>query len=144
MFVIVSESEPKSADPVLPSPSRWFEVERLDETAVVVRRTGTRMEVTDLARAYEPILAYLEATRPAGVLVDLRDAPGRNDDAYEQAVIPFRRRLLIAAPRVVVLVRMRVGALQVARHARADGVDVVVTHDPDTARRHVLGAASRA
>ena len=123
-------------------PSRWFEVERIDGRRVRVRRTAERMEVGDVAAAYRPLLAWLEAQAPEGLVVDLRAAPGRNDDAYEVAVAPFRRALLESAQRVAVLVRTRVGALQVARHAREDGLDVFVTDDEAAARAHALGGTT--
>ncbi len=122
--------------------SRWFEVERIAEGVVCVRRTAERMEAADVPAAYEPVLDALAAAGTEGLWVDLRAAPGRNDDAYETAVAPYRRRLLASAGRVAVLVRTRVGALQVARHAREDGLDVFVTDDPAAARAHALGAAA--
>ncbi|RMG95787.1 MAG: hypothetical protein D6705_12845 [Deltaproteobacteria bacterium] len=128
-----------ASDPPLPAPSKWFEIEPLGPGAFVVRRTSVRMETSDIVMAYGPLLRWIAAVRPAGLLVDLRSAPGRNDDPYERAVAPHRKALLTRAERVAVLVGTPIGALQVQRHMREDGVDALVGHDEVALRAHALG-----
>lgn len=56
------------------------------------------------------------------LLLDMRNARGRNDDAFERRVAPHRAATVQGFPRVAVLVRSLPGQLQVQRHAREDGL----------------------
>lgn len=66
-----------------------------------------------------------ERGRPrVSLVVDTRDAPPRNDPAFERAFAPLRSRMLRGFRRVAVVVATPVGRLQVERHAREDNVPV--------------------
>ncbi len=62
-------------------------------------------------------------------LSDLRAGPARNDPEFEQAMASLLPRIHAGFLRNAVLVRMAVGALQIQRHARADGVSRLITSD---------------
>jgi hypothetical protein len=55
-----------------------------------------------------------------GLLVDVRDTPGRNDVDFERAFEPHRARLHAGFARSAVLTRTVVGRMQVNRQAGAD------------------------
>jgi hypothetical protein len=59
------------------------------------------------------------------LLLDMREAPGRNDDAFERRVAPYRAATVRGFLRVAVLVRSLPGQMQVQRHAREDGLGSV-------------------
>lgn len=66
-----------------------------------------------------------ERGRPrCSLVVDTREAPPRNDPAFEQAFAPLRARMLKGFRRVAVVVGTPVGRLQVERHAREDHAPV--------------------
>jgi hypothetical protein len=75
----------------------------------------------------------LDAWGRSRLLVDLRAAAPRNDPAFEAAIAGFRRGLFRGGKRMAVLVRTAVGALQVKRHMREDGIDAEVFLDEEEA-----------
>lgn len=62
-----------------------------------------------------------------GLLVDMRRAPLNNDPEFERTAERGRAILVRGFARIAVLVRTAVGALQVKRHLREDGRDILVT-----------------
>lgn len=66
-------------------------------------------------------------------LSDLRAGPARNDPEFEQAIGKLLPKLHAGFVRNAVLVRMAVGALQIQRHARQDGVARLVTSNEQEA-----------
>lgn len=82
--------------------------------------------------------AYTEIDRPRAVLlVDLRDARGRNDPAFEKRLAAHRKAQLTGFRRAAVLVRSAVGKMQVERLMREDGLDLPVFHDEAAALRYL-------
>lgn len=73
------------------------------------------------------------------LLVDLRAVPPRDDAAFEAAVVRLRRRMFARPARIAFVVRTAVGALQVKRHVREDGVVAEVFEDEALALAY-LGA----
>ena len=67
------------------------------------------------------------------LLIDFRDAWGRNDAAFEQTVAPFRTETTRGFRRVAVLTRSLAGQLQVQRLAREDGVEALRCFDAEDA-----------
>jgi hypothetical protein len=65
------------------------------------------------------------------LLIDFRDAWGRNDAAFEQTVAPFRTETTRGFRRVAVLTRSLAGQLQVQRLAREDGVEALRCFDAE-------------
>jgi hypothetical protein len=65
------------------------------------------------------------------LLIDFRDARGRNDAAFEQTVAPFRCETTRGFRKVAVLTRSLAGQLQVQRLAREDGVEMLRCFDSE-------------
>ncbi|AGP38015.1 hypothetical protein BE04_49015 [Sorangium cellulosum] len=63
------------------------------------------------------------------LLVDLREAVGRNDPLFEAAMQRVRPAVMSGFRRVAVLVRTTAGALQIQRHVREDGIDRMIGSD---------------
>jgi hypothetical protein len=61
------------------------------------------------------------------LLVDMRRGPLNNDPEFERVAERGRAMLVRGFARIAVLVRTAVGALQVKRHVREDGRDILVT-----------------
>lgn len=102
----------------------WFELSRMPERVVRVARTATPFETAeDLERAHQEVGRALDALPRSrlGVLVDLRQAPARNDPEFERLMPGHRRRIFEGFARRAVLVQSAVGKLHVQRHARTDG-----------------------
>jgi hypothetical protein len=90
---------------------------------VRVMRTG--IPITDLAQIEQSWGAVNRAMLPLhrpdhSLLIDMRSAHGRNDDAFERAVAPHRAATVSGFRRVAVLVGSLPGQLQVQRHVRED------------------------
>lgn len=122
---------------------KFFEVS-VDAEVVVVRRTGLRIEgmevfVREFAELNRKIERLASMTNGLRVLVDLREAIGRNDSGFEAAVTPHRKRMFSAPWMAAVLVKTTVGAMQVRRHFEMDGVDVPVFADESEADRWLRG-----
>lgn len=93
----------------------------LDDERSLVRWARTAVpydaveQFEDVARA--TVLALLAIDRAKHtLLVDLRDGPMRNDEAFEQVALRFRRDVHHDFARSAVLVRSRAGKLQIDRH----------------------------
>jgi len=121
--------------PLLASP--WFEVERMPGRLLRVVRTDRSFEsAEELDRAHLELFEVLERLPrdQLGVLVDLRQAPARNDPEFERLMRAHRPRIFAEFARRAVLVKTAVGKLHVQRHARADGyADLVVFTDEPSA-----------
>ena len=92
--------------------------------------------IEDEAKKAERALASL--SEGYHLLVDLRVILPRNDPEFERAIVQFRRTLFRHAQRVAILVRTAVGALQVQRHSRTDGVDARSFQDEHQALAYLL------
>lgn len=108
-------------------------------------RTGeTLISAVDARGTLSGVLRALAGidTSKMGLVVDVRSVSGRNDDAFEQGVMPAFRALTGRFARVAVLVTSRAGALQVGRLAKdqGGGIDTAFT-DEDQARRYACGTA---
>jgi hypothetical protein len=66
-------------------------------------------------------LDALERPRHA-LLADLRAAPGRNDPAFEATMLRMLPRWVDGFRKVGIYVRTAVGAMQIQRHAKQDGI----------------------
>ncbi len=120
--------------------SPWFEVERMPGRLLRVVRTDRSFEsAEELDRAHLELFEVLERLPrdQLGVLVDLRQAPARNDPEFERLMRAHRPRIFAEFARRAVLVKTAVGKLHVQRHARADGyADLVVFTDEPSAMSH--------
>ena len=97
--------------------------------------------IQELETSYQALIQSTQGLelRHLGLLIDLRDAPPRNDPAFEQSMARHRKAMMRWFGRVAVLVRSAVGKLQVRRHAQDDGIQSLVTQEEDEALRY-LGA----
>ncbi|MFO0575157.1 MAG: hypothetical protein U1A78_14300 [Polyangia bacterium] len=60
-------------------------------------------------------------------LVDLRAAPGRNEPEFEKVMLRVRPLVMQGFLRIGILVQSTVGALQIKRHVREDGIERMVS-----------------
>lgn len=82
------------------------------------RRTAVQFPDLDVAqRIYDQVLAVYDRVGRRGrcLLVDSRDAIGRNDAAFESLLISFRNRAIPGFVAHAVLMRTAVGVLQAQR-----------------------------
>jgi hypothetical protein len=110
-----------------------------DDDARFVRRerTGERFASLEAVEAeYEAIARALDLVpREAyAVLVDLRAAPPRNDEAYEAIAQRYNTRLYGRFRKVAVLVQTQAGRLQLRRFLDVNRSDAAVFTDEREAR----------
>ena len=126
------------------SESAWSRVEYDESTNVVVyRRSGAPFASVDEARQdYEAATGHVAplAAARAAFLIDTRESPLRNDEAFEALLAGVRKTLFENFSHIAVLVRTATGRLQVARHTRDDGVGPRVFHDEEDAVRFLVNA----
>jgi hypothetical protein len=106
-------------------------VEELRGLARVTRSALRATSIETIAGGFDQAieaLSRLDRSR-FGLLIDLREAPGRNDAEFERAMASRRSELMRAFRSVAILVKTAVGELQVARIAREDGSDAKVFGD---------------
>lgn len=104
-------------------------------------RTATQPEtLEELVAAYETCFArFRPEHEDFGLIIDTRDAPGRNDPAFEAAIHRLRAQIEGAFARIVVLVRSAAGALQARRLEAADGGEAVIATEEKEALRIAAG-----
>ena len=112
-----------------------------DRSVVVLRRSAApTIDLAELVAANEHIIARLPpGTAYSGAVVDTRQAPPRNDVAFEAAMRRMREHVCRTYARVAVIVVSAAGALQVSRLGRDDEAPTLVTHDEDAALRFAMG-----
>ncbi len=94
----------------------------LDENVVRYTRSGTAYPSIDAMRTCNQQIRDAFAALPKGtlaILVDVRNAPPRNDEAFETEVLDALRAIAEQFPARATLVRTAVGKLQTQRLARA-------------------------
>ena len=126
-----------------PTVVKFFEM-AVEGRGVWVRRTphpGTDVAafVDDFATLNAELSRIAEERGALRILVDLREARGRNDAEFEAAIAPHRQRLFQSGEAMAVLIKTQVGAMQIRRHFRMDGVDALVFEDEGDAQRWVRG-----
>lgn len=96
----------------------WFVEEQ--ENAMIFRRTSLPFESLEvLVQENETALAMIRPEHATcGVVVDMRQAPARNDPAFEGAMRTLRETLTQRFARLAVLVESTAGVLQVNRLGR--------------------------
>ncbi len=101
------------------------------------------MRITRTEQPYPSIVAInqeaneiervLEKFRRSRILVDLRPVAPRNDEEFESAMSRYRQKLFRGNGRMAILVQTAVGALQVKRHMREDGLQAEVFQSEEEA-----------
>jgi hypothetical protein len=94
---------------------------------VVTRSAAPITQLAEVDEAWGSVVAALSRLdkTQASLLIDMRKAIGRNDDAYERAVARHRAATVEGFARVAVLVRSMPGQLQVQRHMKEDRLSKV-------------------
>lgn len=117
----------------------------IDEAAGVLRyaRSATPFASIDAFRAtHDHLTTALPAPLPRGLklLVDVREAPPRNDEAFEAAVLRILATFMKRFPMHAFLVKSAVGRLQTNRLARERGGDAPAIFDDEGEALRYLGA----
>ncbi len=121
--------------------SPFYRVE-LEHGFVRARRSDRPYpDLASLDAEHADLQRVLSTFRGLPLIVDLRDARGRNDADFEERMRVHRQMLFRGAPRACVLVRSAAGILHVRRHLKEDGLEerVAVTNDPTEAVAYVRG-----
>ncbi|MGZ3424978.1 MAG: hypothetical protein ACXVEF_44695 [Polyangiales bacterium] len=97
-----------------------------EEPLHLVRATRTNAPydaVGDVERSMEEFLTVGRRFERRGLklLLDVREGPLRNDDAFEEVMTRYRTRLFADFAALAILVKTAVGKLQVARITRQEG-----------------------
>jgi hypothetical protein len=129
--------------PLLSLPHGTVELNRPRRLVRMIRSATPFATLDECRDYYEAVATTVEKLerRVLALLVDVRAAPARNDPAFESTVASYRRRMFSGFARVAVLVKTAAGKLNVARHAKDDGVDLFVFQDADAALAWLDGSA---
>jgi hypothetical protein len=71
------------------------------------------------------------------LLIDIREAPARNDPQYETALAGYRREVARGVRRIAVLAKTAAGRLHAQRLGKADHLDQVVVATEEEALTHL-------
>jgi hypothetical protein len=114
---------------------------RLTDEGAHLTLHRSAVEYPDLATIRREYLKLIDAEAPyrheRGLLVDLREARGRNDQGFEETMNGLRGPSMEGFEPLVVLVQSALGKLHVERHMRGDGLRAAVVTDPEEAMRHL-------
>lgn len=106
---------------------------------VFVRRSSQPIQsVAEAARAQREAISRLRGIGARRLLLDMRDAIGRNDPEFETAMSQQIQGLLSLFQRCAVLVRTAVGRLQQARLQREHRLPYEVFLDEDQAMAYLM------
>lgn len=138
--VAVSQWEPEKVV-VLTTDRYWTLEEHPEDKIVVLRRSPLPVEdIDELMASNERIIARLEPRfADYGVIVDIREAPQRNDLSFEDAMLRLRLVLSTGFARLAVLLESATGILQVNRIGRNDGAETFATMNEYAAVKFAKG-----
>jgi hypothetical protein len=108
-------------------------LDRVSAAIVKYRRTSVPYpDEAAMRESFSEVFAALGdlESDDMGLLVDVRSAQGRNDDAFEAAHAPLRERMFKSFSLVAMVVSSVVGKLQVTRYMRVLNVRGDVFFDP--------------
>jgi hypothetical protein len=119
----------------------WVLDEFPEQRLAVLHRTPLpAVSLTALVADNDTLVAKLgEEHRGYGLVVDTREAPLRNDQAFEGAMAKFRNELTSHFQRTAVLLDTELGELQVSRLERDEGRSTLVTRSVSAAFRFAAG-----
>ena len=124
--------------------SRYFVVEcyRREQLIKVIRSSVPFDSTDDLRNEWTSVSAALTQAgrRDRSLLVDLRQAPARNDPAAEAAMRAVLPGVRVGFRRIGVCVRSAVGSLQVSRLARADGATELISSNEEELLTYLKGS----
>ncbi|MBO6940207.1 MAG: hypothetical protein JJ863_34865 [Deltaproteobacteria bacterium] len=121
----------EATGPVLVHDTVFHRVERHDGFLKMVRSAEPYPDLAAIDSEYGALVAALSPyeDQQVGLLVDLRDARGRNDPGFEETQGRWRKRCLQGHEPLVVLVKSALGRMHVERHMKVDGLHALVTTD---------------
>jgi hypothetical protein len=121
--------------------THWLMEEDSGHRVVWLRRLPVPFtSITEITAANHAVIQQiLPRHRTAGVVVDMRSAPPRNDPAFESAMRGLRSNVETRFARSAVLLATQVGMLQVNRITREDGATSFATTNEQTAFRFARG-----
>lgn len=119
----------------------WVMEEDEAKKVVILKRTALVFSSTaDVIRANDAVIAQI---RPGhnqyGIVVDMRQAPLRNDPAFENAMGRLRNELTSRYARLALLLETAVGVLQVNRIGREEGNRTFATRSESAAIKFAMG-----
>lgn len=128
---------------VLMASEHWVLEEDEAHRVAVLRRTPVAFtSVQEIVESNEHVIDHLRPYHASyGVIVDMRQAPQRNDPTFENAMSRLRNRVGDVFARVAVLLDTTVGVLQVDRLGRAEGGKTFATQSESAATRFARGQA---
>jgi len=97
----------------------------------LVRSAEPFPNITVLQTSFANVVAAAKpyVTAETCILNDQRQAPGRNDPAFEEAMGSIRKQLYVLFRKHAVLVKFSVGKLQLQRLQKEDKLDRLVSQD---------------
>jgi len=133
--------EVATAAPLYRSKHWSFESDPCRNVAILRRTPVPWPSLATLAEEADALLAALHASqRELGLLVDMRQAPRRNDPAFEQAMAGLRHGLCSYFARTAVLLESGVGELAAVRLERDERRHALCTQSESTALKFLMGA----
>jgi len=119
----------------------WLLEEFPEQQIAVLHRTPLpASSLEELAADNDALLAALrEEHRGFGLVVDTREAPLRNDNAFEETMAKLRVELTSHFQRSAVLLDSALGELQVSRLERDEGRNTFITRSVSAAFRFAAG-----
>ncbi len=101
----------------------WVLEEDMHDEVVILRRTPVSFgSIEDVLASNAAVMSEMvERHAKYGMVVDMRQAPPRNDPAFESAMGDLRRHIATHFARLAVLLDSPVGVLQVQRIGHTDG-----------------------
>jgi hypothetical protein len=104
----------------------------------LVRLAAPFVRIEDFHAANAAVRDAIRKTGARRLLFDVREGPpGRNDVAFEEAGVRWRREIVDAFERSATLVKSAAGRLQVMRLARTEGMGARVFLDEEEALRYL-------
>jgi hypothetical protein len=117
-----------------------------EDSLHLVRATRTTKPYDQVEEVERSMEQFLEVGRrfpkkSLKLLLDVREGPLRNDDAFEDVMARYRPKLFANFSALAILVKTAVGKLQVARITRQEGLERPIFTD-ETAALAFLAKAS--
>lgn len=139
---VIGSWQPEESQTLL-SDEFWTVEEQVKERVVILRRTPTPVDSIEmLIASNERVIGLMQLKhRQFGIIVDMRQAPQRNDADFENAMLKLRVAVATNFMRVAVLLESATGVLQVNRIGRNDGAETFATLNEFAALRFAKGAA---
>ncbi len=136
--------EPVSAQPMrvnLFTSAHWLmEEDRLSQVVFLRRMALPFGSLEELTASNQQVVRQIRPEhREWGIVVDMRQAPPRNDPSFESAMRGLRDAVEVRFARTAVLLETAVGLLQVTRLTREDGATTFATQSEAAAIRFARG-----